>query len=70
MDTKEHNGTFVQCQYCGNIYYLDQKISVEELIVDCKCPQCGYTRALNCGEHKEDIYIYANETIDPRYYLY
>jgi hypothetical protein len=60
----------VQCQYCGNIYYVEQEIPIDAFIVDLVCPECGYTRALNCGENKEDIYLYMNENVDYRYYLY
>lgn len=70
MDSKKNSGNYMQCQYCGNIYYLDQEVSVDKLIIDSECPKCGYTRALNCGDRKEDIYLYMNESIDPRYYLY
>lgn len=72
MKSEEHNGSFVQCQYCGNIYYyLDQEeIPIDAFIIDSVCPNCGHTRALNCGENKEDIYLYMNETLDPRYYQY
>lgn len=60
----------MQCQYCGNIYYLEQDVSIEELMIDSECPECGYGRALNCGESKDDIYIYMNEALDPRFYQY
>lgn len=70
MEPREHKGSFVQCQYCGNIYYTEQEIQIDQLMVNIVCPKCGYSRALNCGENKEDIYLYMNESIDPRYYLY
>lgn len=70
MESKVHEGSFVQCQYCGNIYYTEQEIQIDQLMVDITCPKCGYSRALNCGESKEDIYLYMNGSIDPRYYSY
>lgn len=70
MESKEHNGSFVQCQYCGNIYYTEQKILSDDLIINVVCPNCGYKRALNCGDKREDIYLYMDATLDPRYYLY
>lgn len=68
MDQK-NNGSFMQCQYCGNIYHVEQEIPIDAFIIDIVCPECGHTRALNCGENKEDIYIYMNENFDPRCYL-
>lgn len=75
MDSKKCNEIFVQCQYCGNIYRIDQsdfddEVSIDELMIDAFCPKCGYTRALNCGDSEDDIYLYINESLDPRYYLY
>ena len=70
MKSDEHNGSFVQCQYCGNIYYTEQEIPIDAFIINLKCPNCGDIRALNCGKNREDIYLYMNEALDPRYYLY
>lgn len=70
MESKAHDGNFVQCQYCGNIYYTEQEIPIDQLMVNIVCPKCKYGRALNCGESKEDIYLYMNESIDPNFYLY
>lgn len=70
MESKEHNGSFVQCQYCGNIYYTEQEIPIDAFIIDDICPVCGHTRALNCGKNKENVYLYINESLDPRQYLY
>ena len=67
MDPK-NSGSFMQCQHCGNIYYVDQEIPIDAFIIDLVCPKCGHTRALNCGEDRESIYFYMNENFDPRYY--
>lgn len=68
MESKEHNGSFVQCQYCGNIYYTEQEISSDDFIINVLCPNCGHRRALNCGENREDIYLFYDHTKDPRGY--
>ena len=70
MRSDEHNGSFVQCQTCGNIYYTEQEIPIDAFIIDSICSNCGRTRALNCGKNREDIYLYMNEALDPRYYSY
>lgn len=70
MRSDEHNGSFVQCQYCGNIYYTEQEISIDAFIINLKCPLCGYKKALNCGTNREDIYLYMNESLDPKQYTY
>ena len=70
MRSDEHNGSFVQCQYCGDIYYIDRDIPVDAFIVKSICPNCGYKKALNCGKDREDIYLYMNESLDSRYYTY
>lgn len=70
MESKEHNGSFLQCQYCGNIYYTEQEISVEAFIINCECPNCGDMTALNCGNSREDVYLYMNESLDPYQYIY
>ena len=68
MEPREHNGGFMQCQYCGHIYYTEQKILSDELIIKSWCPRCEHKIALNCGESKEDVYLFYDYTKDPRYY--
>ena len=70
MRSDEHNGSFVQCQCCGNIYYTEREIPIDAFMIYDICPMCGLTKALNCGKNKEDIYLYANESLDPRQYTY
>lgn len=70
MRSDEHNGSFVQCQYCGSIYYTEREIPIDAFIIYDICPTCGLTEVLNCGKNREDIYLYANESLDPRQYLY
>lgn len=68
MDNKKTN--YMQCQNCGKIFRIDKEVSIEELIVNAECPECGYTRALNCGDNEDDIILYANINLDKRYFIY
>ena len=63
-------GNYVQCQNCGHIYYTSDSFSIEEFVVKSRCPICKNDKGINCGKRKEDVYIYANINISPRYYLY
>ena len=60
--------TYVQCQYCGHIYQIAHKISVEESIIQSKCPRCGDMIGLNLGDKKEDIYYFYDPCLDERYF--
>lgn len=70
MDLSKNGITWVQCQICGKLYKIPQKLPVEALIVKAICPTCNGTKALNCGEDESDIYLYMNHTLDNRYYEY
>ena len=69
MKSKGKQSTFVQCQSCGNIYQIADKVSIEKSIIQSVCPRCGESIGLNCGD-KEDVYIYMNINLDERYYIY
>ena len=60
--------TYVQCQYCGHIYRIASKVSIEDSIIESKCPRCGDMVGLNLGDKEEDIYLYMNVNIDWRYF--
>lgn len=49
---------------------IPREILIDVSIIKCKCPDCGYGIGLNCGNKEEDIYLFMNENIDPRYYMY
>lgn len=60
--------TYVQCQYCGHIYQIEIKISIEDSIIQSECPKCGDMVGLNLGDKEEDIYLYYNNVMDSRWY--
>lgn len=60
--------TYVQCQYCGHIYQIASKVSIEKSIIRCECPKCGDMTGLNLGDKEEDIYYFYDPTLDERYY--
>jgi hypothetical protein len=60
--------TWIQCQNCGHIYQINKKVSIEKSIIESVCPECEHHVGLNCGDKKEDIYIYMNPNLDNRYY--
>lgn len=71
MYVKESGGTYIQCQTCGKIHYVDIDVSIDKLYITSFCPRCDeYTKGLNCGDSKDDIWLYANVSVDPRYYQY
>ena len=67
---KNYNKTFVQCQNCGNIFLVDQEVSIDDFIVNAQCQKCGNKKAINCGNNREDVWLYANVNVDERYYIY
>lgn len=71
MNTESKQGTWIQCQFCGEIYHIEEKVPIDKLYVATVCPKCDeYGKGLNCGSSKEEIYTFMNENVDPRYYEY
>ena len=70
LKSEEKEYTYVQCQCCGHLYIVDNKIPITMSIINSICPKCGNNIGLNCGNRKEDIYLYMNENLDWRYYNY
>lgn len=70
MKSKGKQSAWVQCQSCGNIYQIADKILIEKSIIQSMCPRCGEDIGLNCGDKEEDIYLYMNINLDERYYNY
>lgn len=65
-----HDGNYVQCQYCGHIYYTEDNFSIEDFIIETECPICNNINGINCGKNLEDIYIFMDINNDPRFYMY
>lgn len=70
MKSEGKQSTWVQCQSCGKIYQIADKVSIEKSIIQSVCPRCGDYVGLNCGDKEEDVYIYMNLNLDERYYIY
>ena len=47
MKSEEKQSTFVQCQSCGKIYQIADKVSIEKSIIQSVCPICGENIGLN-----------------------
>lgn len=61
---------WMQCQQCGKLHQVKTKdTSDDDLYIEEYCPRCrDGTKHLWCGEQKEDVYIYYNVNVDPKYY--
>lgn len=71
MNAVRKRGTWIQCQNCGEIYHIKESVPIDKIYVACVCPRCDeYNKGLNCGSDRNDIYLYMNETFDPRQYNY
>ena len=70
MGAIEKECTWVQCQCCGHIYQIANKVSIEKSIIESVCPKCDGDVGLNCGDSKEDIYYFMNANLDERYFIY
>ena len=65
---------FVQCQCCGKVHQVksrDASISDDDLYTEpLYCPRCrGETKHIVIG-NEEDIYIYSNNNLDERFFIY
>lgn len=69
MVTREQ-GCWIQCQQCGRIYHIKEDVPTDKLYVASACPRCDGELGLNCGSSKDDIWLYANVNVDPRFYQY
>ena len=64
---------YVQCSRCGNLHRVksnDALVSNDCLyITEIYCTNCrDGTKHLLIGEHKEDVYLNGDITLDERYY--
>ena len=66
-------GVWVQCTECGELHRVkDASVSDDDLYTEpLWCPRCrGGTKHLLIGEHKDDCYIYGDNSLDERYFIY
>ena len=71
MYFRNKSGTWIQCQTCGKVYHIEEDVPIDKIYITSFCPRCDeYTKGLNCGDSKDDLYLYMNENCDPRYYQY
>ena len=62
---------YFQCVKCGEINEVDGIYQPKEdvLYVDLYCPHCKrQTKQLYCYDNEDDLSIYADITLDKRYY--
>lgn len=70
MVTDKGKGCWVQCTMCGEIYHIEDVVPIDKLYITSYCPRCDNTKGLNCGSDKNSIYLYYDNTKDPRWYHY
>lgn len=70
MDVVKQQGVWAQCTQCGNIDFLDISVPIDTLYITTTCKKCKNHKALNCGSDKNSIYLYYDNTKDPRWYHY
>lgn len=68
LDLKKKKCCHIQCQTCGIIYIIQHNIPFEEMYVKANCPNCGVVTGLNLGDNEDDVNVFMNENVDPRYY--
>lgn len=66
---------WVQCQNCGKLHQVKNKyasLSDDDLYTEpIWCPKCrGGTKHLIVGENKEDFYVFGNNNLDERNFIY
>ena len=68
MDGVTKQGSWIQCQECGHIHYVEDNVPIEKMYTTSICPRCGEKKGLNCGRDKNDIYYFYNPSLDERFY--
>ena len=66
---------WVQCSVCGTLHRVaskDASISDDDLYTEpIWCNKCrDETKHLTIGEYKDERYIYGNNNLDERYFIY
>lgn len=69
------DNVWVQCQVCGHLHRVKKKdasISDDDLYTEpIYCTKCrDGTKHLLIGEHKDECYIYGNNSLDERFFIY
>ena len=70
MGMARKQGCWLQCVSCGEIHFIEKAVPIDQLYVTAMCPKCGHYKAINCGDKKDDIVLYADSYLDERYYQY
>lgn len=66
---------WVQCSKCGHLHRVkskDASISDDDLYTEpIFCPKCrDSTKHLLIGEHRDDVYLMGDCSLDERYFIY
>ena len=65
---------WVQCSRCGNLHQVkskDASISDDDLYTELHCSRCrDSTKHLLIGEHKDDVYLMGDSSLDERFFIY
>ena len=68
---RDYGVNFYQCTKCGAIMPFERKLNLEnDIYADLYCDKCGRSKALYLGDNKDDFYIYADNFLDGRYFIY
>ena len=60
---------YVQCQVCGKVFQIPQRIPSDKLYISVYCTRCKtFTAGINLGDKEEDRYYFYNVVLDERYY--
>lgn len=63
--------SYYQCRSCGLIHREKMRFNINDLYVNIMCPKCReQTSHLWVGTNPEDKYLYADNTLDARYFIY
>lgn len=64
-------GVWLQCQVCGELHRekIDNYNIEDDIYIRLKCSKCrDSTTQLVIGDNLDDLYLYSNVNVDPRYY--
>lgn len=62
---------YYQCTKCGKIISFKRELELEnDIYANLYCDKCGRSKALCLGDNKNDLYIYLDNFLDERYFIY